>query len=142
MEGDLMLPTDSAERKTYPLYRGLFKYFPRALAAIAHHSWANNEKHNPGEPVHWSREKSSDHEDCLLRHVLEEDWEAVAWRALAKLELELEAKATNTECHVFHSPALKPEMQEMVAAYKERLADDGSIMIVCEESYGDGEKDE
>jgi len=84
------LPTDSQERKTYPLYRGLFKYFPRALAAIAHHSWANNEKHNPGEPIHWSREKSSDHLDCLLRHVIEEDWEAVAWRALAHLELSLE----------------------------------------------------
>lgn len=28
-----MLPTDSDERKTYPLYSGLFAYFPAALAA-------------------------------------------------------------------------------------------------------------
>jgi len=85
------MPTDSAERKTYPLYTGLVDYFPRALAELAHHSWANNEKHNPGEPLHWSREKSNDHEDCLMRHAFEKDWLAAAWRALALAELELEA---------------------------------------------------
>lgn len=87
------LPTDSEERKTYPLYRGLFRYFPRALAAIAHHSHENNEKHNPGEPLHWAREKSRDHEDALLRHVMDGDWHGAAWRALAKLELVLEGDA-------------------------------------------------
>jgi hypothetical protein len=89
------LPTGSAERKTYPLYRGLFVYFPRALAAVAHHSFIGNEKHNPGTPLHWDRAKSSDEEDALLRHVLEGDWEAVAWRALAKLEKVLEQRAAH-----------------------------------------------
>ena len=84
------LPADSAERKTYPLYRGLFRYFPRALAAVAHLSYVSNEKHNPGEPLHWSKEKSSDHADCLLRHALEGAWVEAAWRALAQLETELE----------------------------------------------------
>lgn len=87
-----ILPTDSKKRKTYPMYTGLLAYFPRALAAISHHSWASNEKHNPGEPLHWSRNKSCDHEDCLIRHALERDWLAAAWRALALAELELEAK--------------------------------------------------
>jgi len=87
------LPQDSAERKAYPLYRGLFLYFPRALAAVAHHSCVSNEKHNPGEPVHWDRAKSTDEEDALLRHVLEGEWVAVAWRALAKLEKELEERS-------------------------------------------------
>ena len=87
------LPTDSAERKTYPLYRGLFRYFPRALSAIAHHSYVGNEKHNPGEPLHWARGKSDDQPDALLRHVLEGDWVGAAWRALAQLELELENEA-------------------------------------------------
>ena len=87
------LPGDSAERKTYPLYRGLFRYFPRALAAVAHHSYVNNEKHNPGGPIHWNRATSTDQEDALLRHVLEGEWVAVAWRALAKLEKELEARS-------------------------------------------------
>ena len=94
------LPTNSAERKTYPLYRGLFKYFPRALCAVAHHSYMGNEKHNPGEDLHWSREKSSDQPDCLLRHVIEGDWVAVAWRALAQLELALETELGGEAGHV------------------------------------------
>ena len=98
------LPRGSAERKSYPLHRGLFCYFPKALAAVAHHSWENNEKHNPGEPLHWAREKSKDHADCILRHIIDaaeaddptKAWTAVAWRALARLELLLE----ESECHV------------------------------------------
>lgn len=94
-----LLPTDPKERKTFPLYTGLVKYFPRALAAIAHLSWVGNEQHNPGEPLHWAREKSSDQEDTALRHLwekgkIDKDGERhttkFAWRALAILELELE----------------------------------------------------
>lgn len=84
------LPEDSSARKRYPLYWGLFQYFPHALAAVANHSFESNDKHNPGEPLHWTREKSDDQEDALLRHVLEGDWKGVAWRALAKLQLEIE----------------------------------------------------
>lgn len=106
----LTLPTDSAERKEYPLWRGLFAYFPAALAAIARHSKKSNDKHNPGEPIHHARGKSTDHEDCILRHTMDlgdllatvergvdtaEDWgkdlaprilaeaDARAWRSLA-----------------------------------------------------------
>ena len=86
------IPKDSAKRKEYPLYRGLFKYFPHALCAIAHHSYKNNEKHNPGEELHWSRGKSDDHRDAEMRHVLEDDWVAHGWRALAILQLHLESK--------------------------------------------------
>ena len=86
-----MLPTDSDERKTYPLYSGLFAYFPAALAAIAHHSYVNNEKHNPGEPLYWNRTKSADEADALLRHLIEGDYVGMAWRALALLQKQLEA---------------------------------------------------
>jgi len=86
-----MLPTDSDERKTYPLYSGLFAYFPAALAAIAHHSYVNNEKHNPGEPLYWNRAKSADEADALLRHLMEGDYVGTAWRALALLQKHLEA---------------------------------------------------
>lgn len=92
-----VLPTDSQERKTYPIYSGFLRYFPRAVAAVAHHSFINNEKHNPGEPLHWSRDKSSDHPDCILRHIIEGDWVSVAWRALAKLEITLEATSRSTD---------------------------------------------
>lgn len=86
-----MLPTDSDERKTYPLYSGLFAYFPAALAAVAHHSFANNAKHNPGEPLYWNRAKSADEADALLRHLIEGDYVGMAWRALALLQKHLEA---------------------------------------------------
>src|SRR5207237_1753979 len=93
------LPTDSGERKERPLFRGLFKYFPLALAEVANVSYVGNCQHNPGQPMHWAREKSTDHEDCLLRHMLElgtRDTDGlrhaakVAWRALALLETEIE----------------------------------------------------
>lgn len=101
------LPTDSKERKDTPIYSGVLAYFPRALAEIAKLSKKGNDKHNPGEPLHWSRNKSTDHKDCIARHLLEagtidpEDQEyhdtKLAWRALANLELLLEAEAEKLE---------------------------------------------
>lgn len=85
-----ILPTDSAERKTYPIYSGFMAYFPRAIAAVAHLSYEGNEKHNPGQSLHWSRDKSSDHADCIGRHMLEQGLVAIAWRAMAQLEISLE----------------------------------------------------
>lgn len=90
-----------AERKATPVYSGVLRYFPLALAAVAQLSKAGNDKHNPGEPLHWSRDKSNDHLDCVARHLLEcgtidpEDGiphdVKLAWRALANLEVMLEA---------------------------------------------------
>ena len=89
----------SAERKEVAVARGLYAYFPDALALIARHSVRSNEKHNPGQPVHWSREKSSDHEDCIARHSIavavdensldggEPHIICRAWRALAALQV-------------------------------------------------------
>jgi hypothetical protein len=101
------LPEDSAERKTYPLYRGLFKLFPHALAAVAHHTYANCKKHldNPDpEAVAWDRNRSKDELDALLRHIVEGEWEAVAWRALAHLERERTGDSIYQEAGL---PALK-----------------------------------
>ena len=94
------LPKDSAARKDLPLARGLLDYFPDALAAVAKLSRKGNDKHNPGGPLHWSREKSSDHADCIVRHLIERgtvDAEdgllhdvKVAWRALAMCQLAIE----------------------------------------------------
>jgi hypothetical protein len=93
------LPTDSRERKDMPIYSGLLMYFPLACAEVARLSKAANEKHNPGEPMRWSREKSSDHRDCAARHLIEsgiEDEDGflhdahLAWRAMANLQLALE----------------------------------------------------
>jgi hypothetical protein len=95
------LPKDAASRKRIPLATGLLDYFPDACAAVAHLSMVANAQHNPGEPLHWAREKSTDHDDCLLRHFLERGTvdsdgiahrAKVAWRALAALQLECEGR--------------------------------------------------
>ena len=86
-----LFPEDSAARKEYPVYSGLVAYFPSALAAVAHHSYIGNEKHNPGQPLHWARGKSGDEADALLRHLMERDYVGMAWRALALLQKHLEA---------------------------------------------------
>jgi hypothetical protein len=97
----------SAARKEVAVSRGLFAYFPDALALIARHSVLMNEKHNPGQPVHWSRAKSSDHEDCIGRHSLSiaidpnslDDGQphviCRAWRALAALQVWAETQAAH-----------------------------------------------
>lgn len=100
------LPSDPKSRKATPIGTGVLDYFPLALAAVARVSKAGNDKHNPGEPLHWARGKSDDHSDCLIRHFLDrgkDDAEGnshsaqMAWRALAILQLEEEAKLTKAE---------------------------------------------
>jgi hypothetical protein len=97
--GAFLSGLDSVERKQVAVERGCFAYFPDALALVARHSVRSNEKHNPGQPVHWAREKSTDHGDCLARHHLavSVDRDSLddgqphivcrAWRALADLQL-------------------------------------------------------
>src|SRR5688572_27441932 len=70
LPGEWLAKLSSAERKEVAVARGLYAYFPDALALVARHSVRSNEKHNPGQPPHWSREKSNDHEDCIARHSL------------------------------------------------------------------------
>jgi hypothetical protein len=84
------LPQDAKERKMIPLYSGVIKYFPDALAAVAHLSYKGNQQHHPDKPLHWDKNKSTDELDALMRHIIDEDWDAVAWRALAHLQRELE----------------------------------------------------
>jgi len=103
----MSLPTDSMARKGTPVFYGFLNYFPDAVAEVARLSLAANDKHNPGEPLHWSKEKSNDHADCLVRHLLEHGeidpddgfshTVKVAWRAMALLQMELEAKAAVAE---------------------------------------------
>jgi hypothetical protein len=94
------LPKDATERKQTPIASGVLDYFPRAIAAIAHCSKVGNDQHNPGQPLHWDRTKSTDEADCLIRHFMERgtiDTDGVrhstkcAWRSLSLLEKELEA---------------------------------------------------
>ena len=98
--GDLSLPSDSAARKALPVATGVIDYFPDAIVAVAEVSRVGNDKHNPGEPLHWARGKSMDQADAIARHLIDRgkvDEETgllhsaeLAWRALANLQIELE----------------------------------------------------
>lgn len=99
----MTLPTDSKERKEYPMLNGCLRYFPAALAGVALISKRGNDKHNPGEELHHARGKSMDHGDCIVRHLIDaqdllaqldrgenvdaskvlEEASQLAWRALA-----------------------------------------------------------
>lgn len=89
----------SEQRKQHPMAEGLMDYFPDSLAVISHVSWVGNEKHNPGEPLHWARGKSTDQANCIVRHMATRDdfevyeingevykiphWAQAGWRILA-----------------------------------------------------------
>lgn len=96
-----LLPQDGKKRKDLPITTGVIDYFPLALAEVARVSVEGNKQHNPGEPLHWAKEKSTDHADCIARHLIDRgkiDKDGtrhsakLAWRALALLQLELEAE--------------------------------------------------
>lgn len=89
----------SEDRKKIPVYSGVLKYFPDAIKEVAKCSYAGNEQHNPGTPLHWDRDKSGDELDALMRHLIDAgtiDTDGirhsakVAWRALANLQKEIE----------------------------------------------------
>src|SRR6187455_2849784 len=90
--------TDYAERKNQPIVTGFLDYFPLAVLAVAEVSNDGNAQHNPGEPLHWAREKSQDEVNTEARHLLErgdKDGAVLhsakrAWRAMADLQKEIE----------------------------------------------------
>ena len=96
-----MIPKDSQKRKDSPVFSGFCKYFPKAMIAVSQLSKIGNDKHNPGLPLQWSKDKSTDHGDCIVRHQLEAGTidpdtglhhdVSVAWRAMAQLEVLLDA---------------------------------------------------
>lgn len=95
------LPSDYKARKALPICTGVIDYFPDALAEVAHCSKVGNDQHNPGERLHWAKEKSKDEVDALIRHLIDRGKRdsdgvrhsaKVAWRALAMLQREIDAE--------------------------------------------------
>lgn len=89
----------AAARKATPVATGVVDYFPDALQEVARCSKIGNDQHNPGEPLHWARGKSTDESDALMRHFIDRGTmdsdgvrhsAKVAWRALALLQKEIE----------------------------------------------------
>lgn len=96
------LPKGDADRKALPIFRGPLMYFPDALLAVADVCKKGNDQHNPGQPMHWAREKSTEQMDTALRHMMDHGlgvhkdtdntWHLAkaAWRILAELQLTIE----------------------------------------------------
>lgn len=94
-----------AERKSHPIGSGFLDYFPDAALAVAHVSYVANEQHNPGQPMHWARSKSTDEYNTAQRHLLQRgtvDKDGLrhtakaAWRIMALLQKELEEAGEGT----------------------------------------------
>jgi hypothetical protein len=138
------LSTNAAERKEMPIARGVLGYFPDAIAEVAHVSFVGNQQHNPGQPMHWAKGKSTDHADCLVRHLIEAgtiDTDGlrhsakVAWRALALLQTEIEnEREAIAEALWGSEPLVGPERFAHACPDIDQGADD-SHMVYAEEVH-------
>jgi len=117
-----VLPENDGERGDILLATCLLDYFPNACAAVARHSAKSNAKHNPGQPPHWARDKSTDHRNKIARHLVDaggfdKDGNrhsvAIAWRGLALLEDELIAEGAVPGRNAVGSPS--NEARELLA---------------------------
>lgn len=98
------LPTDPKQRKALQLYTYMFGYFPDAWLAEVDVARAGNEQHNPGQPLHWAREKSTDQMNAAFNHLVDYGsgekkdtdgcWHLAKaiWRLKAQLQLDIEAE--------------------------------------------------
>lgn len=101
MTQPVSMPDDYDGRKALPIWTGVVEYFPDALLEVAAVSKAGNDQHNPGQPLHWAREKSTDQLNTAARHMMQRGTKdtdgrrhlaKAAWRILAELQLEIEAE--------------------------------------------------
>ena len=96
---DVCLPEDQDERNKMCLFDGFMAYFPNAMAEVSKLSFAATQQHHPDQPMHWDRSKSTDHLNKIGRHMIDagklddkgqRHSAALAWRAMANLQEELE----------------------------------------------------
>ena len=113
---EMLLSKDAQERKQIPMASGLLDYFPLACAAVANASFKGNEQHNPGQPLHWDKTKSTDHADCILRHLVDRDAidtdgvphvVKLAWRGLALCQIWLENQQKGEYAPSYDAETLK-----------------------------------
>jgi hypothetical protein len=100
----MTLPTDRDARNALPVWDGCLAYFPDCWAEIAKVSVAGNKQYDFGGKLRWERSVSTDHENKVIRHMLDHAAGVVldtdgtyhlakaAWRCLAALQLAIEAQ--------------------------------------------------
>ena len=132
-----ILPENDDERGDILFATCLLDYFPNACAAVARHSAKSNKKHNPGQPPHWARDKSTDHRNKIARHLIDaggfdKDGNrhsvAIAWRGLALLEDELIAEGAVPGRNAVGSPQISAR----------QLYDETSAIAAAQDAKLDG----
>lgn len=100
----MSLPTDRDARNALPIWDGVIAYFPDVWAEIAKVSVAGNKQHNLGQKLHWNTHVSTDHENKVIRHMLDDmsgeimdsdgtfHLAKAVWRACAALQLRIWAR--------------------------------------------------
>jgi hypothetical protein len=126
--------SDNKTRKTkWPVWDYMFKYFPLAFLEEVRVAVLGNEQHNPGQPLHWAREKSTDQLNTAMRHLFDyaeakakgvtmprdEVGNAVlaqaVWRLKAQLQLDLEQEAKD--------PGMRDQVNDIAQrVYKDQLS--------------------
>lgn len=107
------LPNDRDARNAIPIWDGVMVYFPDAWAEIAKVSVIGNKQHNLGAAkLYFNRTVSTDHANKVMRHMLDHaaghvyDTDGTyhlakaAWRALAALQVAIEARNAAPEENV------------------------------------------
>lgn len=100
----LPLPTDDKARKRFEMWKYLTEYFPDSFMAEVEVAIRGNEQHNPGEELHWAREKSTKQLECAFHHMWDHKAGTVKdtdgqyhlakaiWRLKAELQLVIETE--------------------------------------------------
>jgi hypothetical protein len=89
-------------RKDVKLWDFMFRYFPDTWLEVVKVAMVGNDKWNPGETMHWARDKSPDQMNSAFRHLWdygsgsERDEDGcyhlakAIWRLMAQLQLDIE----------------------------------------------------
>jgi hypothetical protein len=98
---------DYAERKNWQVWTFLTEYFPDAFLEVVRVAILGNKQHNPGEPLHWARDKSKDQLNTAFRHCWDHKFTGpkdqdgayhyakAIWRLMAELQLHIEEERKN-----------------------------------------------
>ena len=135
------IPLLDKDRKAMPLWTFLMEYFPDTFLAVASVSIEGNKQHNPGEPLHWAREKSTDQMNTAFRHQfdygrgvkIDTDGQyhlaKAIWRLSAQLQLDIEADRsvdTRRESERLHQDAVESVRSVLAHASPKRARKAGA----------------
>jgi Domain of unknown function (DUF5664) len=140
----MTLPHDYHERKALPLYDFLTKYFPDAIVELVKVSVEGNKQHNPGEPLHWAREKSTDQLNTAMRHIFDHGMGCTydvdetmhlakaAWRLLAEIQLLVEKRQATAKPQSKCLPEVQPRWGGTTAGPVTGPVDNGRVHFKCD----------